>query len=99
MAEEPAHLFIGLTEDQTRALEIALEEVGYYMVADGLRDMDTGGDGKDDIVGLLKCLVRTRACWEEFNRPAFHTYILGAIFEGVSVASLAWSNGTDPAKL
>ena len=96
-AESPQHThhtFVGLTEYQTEAMQIALEEIGYYMVADGLRDMDQGG--KEDIRGLLRCLVRTDKQWRELNRPAFHTHIMGAIVDGLTVATNVWEEGTDP---
>ena len=99
MAEEPAHLFVGLTEDQTRALEIALEEIGYYMVADSLRENQRGA-GKEDIAGMLCCVLRTDRCWRELDRPAFHTHILGALFDGAYAATMKWDGGAiDPAKL
>lgn len=95
MAEERLqHTFVGLTEYQTQAMQIALEEIGYYMVADGLRDMDRGG--KAEIVGLLRCLNRTQTQWNELNRPAFHTHIINAILGGFIAATEVWKEGTDP---
>ncbi len=93
-AERPQHTFVGLTEDQTQAMQIALEEIGYYMVADGLRVMDQGG--KAEIVGLLRCLHRTQTQWNELNRPAFHTHIINAILDGFIMATEVWEKGTDP---